>query len=421
MQVSFPYPDVPPLSIEEKNLLGVFEARTRTPLAETEVLVRQALATPIGSRPLREIARGAGRILVVVDDVSRPTPVHAILPPVLQELSAAGEEESRIEFLLALGTHRFMTGAEIAAKLGSDIAGRFPVHNHDWKDPAACALMGTTLNGVEVWMNKKVVAADLVIGIGLIMPIDVCGFTGGGKILVPGVCGKVTNDEMHWYRISEPDENVIGKRDNRVRAAIDEMARKAGLGFVVNVIMSPAYGVLHVVAGDMVEAHRQGCEVSRDVYSVRIPREADIVVADSHPFDIDFWQANKALDQAGLAVRKGGALILVTPCPEGFSMAHRELAHLGYPPIAEITRMVDAGAIQSKVVAVHMAQVSKVARERATVILVTKGISPEALRGAGLEHAANPQEALAKAFAIAGANARVAVLRGASQMLPIIG
>ncbi len=153
---------------------------------------------------------------------------------------------------------------------------------------------------------------------------------------------------------------------------------------------------------------------------MRFPREADIVVADSHPFDIEFWQANKALDQAGLVVRKGGALVLVSPCTEGFSATHREIVDLGYPPLEDIKRMVAEGRIVSKVVAVHMAQVSRIARERATVILVTKGIAESDLRKVGLGYAATPQEALRQAFAVTGPDAKVALIRGAAEMLPIV-
>ncbi len=314
-----------------------------------------------------------------------------------------------------------MSRSEIESKLGPGIAARFPVHNHDWKDPAACELVGKTAQGVEVWINRRVARADLVVGVGRIMPIEVCGFTGGGKILVPGVCGKATNDEMHWTRMDVPDDDVIGKRDNPIRASIDALARAAGLDFIVNVVMDSRGLVQHVVAGDMVEAHRRGCGLARDVHAVAMPREADIVVADSYPFDIEFWQANKALDQAGLVVRKGGALILVSPCTEGFSATHREIVDLGYPPVDEIRRMVAAGMIPSKVVAVHMAQVSRVARERATVILVTCGISEADVRRVGLEYAATPQQALERAFAVAGSAAKVAVLRGAAEMLPVVG
>jgi hypothetical protein len=119
-------------------------------------------------------------------------------------------------------------------------------------------------------------------------------------------------------------------------------------------------------------------------------------------------------------VRPGGALVLVTPCTEGFSATHKDIVDLGYPPVAEIRRMVEEGRIPNKVVAVHMAQVSHVARERATVILVTSGISEGDVRRVGLEYAATPQAALARAFAVTGAGAKVALIRGAAEMLPVV-
>ena len=426
MEIHFPYPDVPGLAVPDENLMGVFAAKECPGCGDPETLVREALGTPIGSPPLGRIARecragGARSALIVVDDVSRPTPAGLLLPPILEELRAAGVPDDGIEFLLALGSHRFMTPKEIEAKLGRGPAARYPVHNHDWRDPAGCELVGRTAQGVEVWINRRVARADLVIGVGRIMPIELCGFTGGGKILEPGVCGKATNDEMHWARMDVPDDQVIGRRDNPVRASIDALARAAGLDFIVNVVMDNRGRIPYVVAGDMVGAHRRGCEMALEVHSVRIPREADIVVADSYPFDIEFWQANKALDQAGLVVRRGGALILVSPCTEGFSATHRELIDFGYPPVEEIRRMVAEGRIASKVVAVHMAQVSRVAREKATVILVTRGIPEADVRKVGLEYAATPQEALDRAFAIAGRGAKVAVLRGAAEMLPSVG
>lgn len=419
MTIRFPYDNVPALEVPDRSLLGLFGPPHRVPPAQPELLVRAALAAPIGSPPLAALARGRRRILVVVDDAARPTPVARILPPVLAELEAASPGAS-VEILLALGSHRPMNAAEIEAKVGAAVAARIPVHNHDWKDPEACVFLGETAHGAPVWINHRVARADLVIGIGRIMPIDICGWTGGGKILVPGVCGALTNELMHWTRLDVPDGAVLGKRDNPVRESIDAMAAKAGLAFIVNVIMDQRQRILSVVAGNPVAAHRAGCLLAREVHEVRLPRAAGIVVADSFPFDIDFWQANKALDQAGLVVRRSGALVLVSPCREGFSPAHPGLAALGYPPIEEIRRQVADGRIASKLVAVHMAQVSRV-KERATVILVTPGIAAEEVRKAGFLPASTPAEALEHAFEIAGRDAEVAVLSGAAEMLPVLG
>jgi nickel-dependent lactate racemase len=420
VKIKFPYPDVPALDVPDDKLLGVFKTGTCAADHDAGSLVRDAIASPIGTPPLLELARGCRSVLIVTDDISRPTPVHRLLPPILETLHAAGLKPSQIEFMLALGTHRFMTPPEIAAKLGADVAATYVVHNHDWKDPQACEFMGKTAQGVEVWINKKVSQTDLVIGIGRIMPIDICGFTGGGKILIPGVCGKITNDEMHWNRIDLDSTAIVGKRDNAVRASIDSLARQAGLDFIVNCGMDLHKRIAFVVAGDLEQAHRRGCELAMDLHAVKIPQPADIVVADSYPFDIEFWQANKALDQAGLAVRRGGVVILVTPCHEGFSATHREILDFGYPTLPEIKKLVHSGQLKSKVVGVHMAQVGHVLHDHATVILVTSGIPADQVKRAGMQWAATPQIALDTALAKVGPQARIAVLEGAAEMLPII-
>ncbi len=418
--VEFPYHDFGSMEVPDENLMGIYGLPEAESLKDVPARVSEVLANPTGTPPLKELARGKRRVLIVADDISRPTPVHAVLPPVLRELHEAGVPEDGIEFLLALGMHRPMTREEFAAKLGSEVVSRYRVHNHDWKDPDACSLMGKTPDGAEVWINKLVAEADLVIGVGRIMPIDICGFSGGGKILIPGVCGHITNSQMHWHRVFADNTEIIGKRDNRVRETIDCMAREAGLDFILNIIMSDSEHIVDVVAGDLVEAHREGCEKARAVHEVHIPAPADIVVADGHPFDIEFWQANKALDTAGLVVRRGGVVILLSPCYEGFSRTYPEVAEIGYQPVERIIDMVESGKIKDRVIGVHMIQVSLVAIEKATAILVTNGIPSGVVREAGLSYAPTAAEALEMALQMKGKDARVAVLRRAAEMLAVV-
>lgn len=113
---------------------------------------------------------------------------------------------------------------------------------------------------------------------------------GGEKIIVPGVCGEITNSEMHWKRVDTPSHEILGKAENPIRASIDSLARKAGLDFIVNVILDGEGTIIGAVAGDMVAAHRAGCKIAAEVYSVNIQREYDILIADSFPFDVEFWQ-----------------------------------------------------------------------------------------------------------------------------------
>jgi nickel-dependent lactate racemase len=420
LEIRFPYPQVQPLRLSPSLSVERFQLPRAVAPALPEEIVGRALSAPIGSPRLRELARGKERVLIVSDDVSRPTPVGAFIGAVMEELSAAGLEDEQIRFIMALGTHRPMTQREIDRKLGAEVAARFAVFNHDWADSACLEHLGDTDQGDPVWINRMVGESDLVVGLGAIMPIEICGFTGGGKILVPGLSGELTVDSMHWTRMGVPAQQVLGKADNPIRASIDSLARKAGLDFIVNVILNARDEVVAAVAGDMVEAHRAGCGVARDVYGVRVEREYDIVVADSHPFDIEFWQANKALDTAGQFVRKGGVVVLVSPCTDGISRPHAaEVLEVGYRPIAAIRRLVEEGAIRHRVVAVHMAQVSAVAIEKARLILVTPGIAPAEVERMGFAWAPTPQAAFEAARRQVGEKPAVAVLEGAARMLVI--
>ena len=421
MIVRFPYPDTEPLHIpDDLTVTRLSLPRTKTDASEEQILGK-ALAEPIGSPPLRELARGKGKALVVVDDVTRPTPVHKFAPLILEELKAAGLSEQNIEFMVALGTHRAMTPAELAEKLGADIVDRFAVHNHDWQDPEQLEFLGTTEQGAPVWINRRVRRAGLVIGLGAIMPIEICGFTGGGKILVPGLSGPETVDSMHWTRIDVPAEQVLGKADNPIRASIDALAREAGLDFITNVILDPDNRVVGAVAGDMVAAHRAGCRVAEGVFGVPVPGKFNIVIADSCPFDIEFWQANKALDTAGQVVTEGGVVILVSPCREGLSQSHaREIRRFGYPPLSRIKELVESGKIKHRVVGVHMAQVSAVATEKARLILVSTGIGRQEAEDLGFSWAASPGEALEMALKMIRGKPEIAVLEGAARMLALM-
>jgi len=418
MIVDFPYEAFGSVDIPDSSLKGIFNLPKFPPPAPLDELLESAFACPIGTPPLRDLARTHRSVLVVTDDISRPTPVSAVVPLLLRELHDAGIRDEDIEFMMALGTHRFMTKQEMALKLGRDVVGRYHVFNHDWKNKDACEFMGSTREGAEVWINRKVSDADLVLGVGRIMPIDVCGFTGGGKILVPGVCGEVTNSDMHWTRVMVPDEEVIGHRDNPIRESIDSMARQAGLDFIVNLIVGRTREVVGVVTGDLEAAHRTGCEIARAVHEVTLHGLSDIVIVDGHPFDIEFWQVNKALDTAGVAVREGGVVIVVSPCYEGLAPTHPEVLQFGYRPIPEIIELVESGKLRDKVAGVHMQQVSRVAVHKATVILVTTGISRQDVEKVGLRYAATPAQALDEAFRRLGTDARVSVLRNAAEMLP---
>lgn len=450
MTVQFPYRGVSPLELDDRLRVEFFDLPSRKPdaLATTEkdailqsdeavalwagasrkagehtaAIVERALTEPIGTAGLTELARGKGSVLLVVDDNSRPTPVALFIHCVLDKLAAAGVRQDQITIMTALGTHRPMTRSEMTEKLGSDVVNDYRCLNHDWADSDALVYLGETEQGAPVWVNRKVTESDLVIGIGAIMPIDICGYTGGGKILIPGLSGPETVNKMHWTRVYVPTERVVGHADNPIRESIDALARKAGLHFIVNVVLDASGSVVDAVAGDMTAAHREGCRRAERLSLVQVDRRYDIVVSDSYPFDIEFWQANKALDTAGHFMRQGGVIILVTPCDEGWSKTHgAEILQFGYRSIGEIRAFVESGSLKNSVVGVHMYQVSEAVVGKGTLIFVTDGLPRQEVEAVGFEWAATPQDAFARAVEIVGDSPEIAVLSNAARMVPVHG
>lgn len=420
--VQFPYAGVKPLEIPDRNLMGVFSPPRMSPGRTEEEILSDALARPVRADRLRQALEGKRNVLIVSDDHHRPTPVRMMLPPVLDEIRSAGIPDRSVEIIMALGSHRPMSDREMREKLGDGIVDRFTVSNHEWTNPDNLYFAGRVAPGIDVWVNKKMRDFDFIVGLGQIMPMDVCGFTGGCNIIIPGLCGPKTSADFHWVRVGIPAEEVIGRRENPIREAIDNSAMAAGLNAILNVILDGEGKICGAVYGHPVEAHRKGVSLALQAHTVLLPEKADIVVADGFPFDIEFWQVNKALDNAALAVRDGGVIIIVSPCYEGLSVTHGEdIRRVGYRSTREILRLVEAGKFTHRVTAVHMIQVAEATVEKGvTCILVTEGIPSGVLREVNLNSAPDPQSALAMAFGLVGMDASVAVINRAAETLPLI-
>lgn len=429
MIVEFPYKETPVLEISDNIKVDIIAPVSKPPgKIDSQGIVSAALMNPIGTPPLRALAKGKSEVLIVFDDYSRPTPIYDFIDLVLNELDAAGIRDNMITFIAALGTHRPMTHKELCLKLGKRVVDRFAVLNHDWSDESQLEYVGDTDQGAPVWINRIVGKSDLVIALGAIMPLEVAGFTGGGKALVPGLSGELTVNEMHWTRIDVPSHQVVGKHNNPVRASINAVARKAGLNFIVNVILDEQNKIVDAVSGDMVAAHRVGCERAAPLFAVQVDTLYDVVIADSYPFDVEFWQANKALDTAGAFVRPGGTIILVSPCTEGWSRTHSAaILKYGYPRIAVVKDLVRSGKIRHKVVGVHMYQVAEAIVEKGQLVLVSTGIPNNEIEKVGFQWAETPQDAFDKAFLNLGADAdakadiTVAVLKNSARIMALTG
>jgi nickel-dependent lactate racemase len=414
---TFPYKDVEPLRINKGRLLGIFEVKEVEDRGN-DLLIKEAISHPINSPPLRELAKGAKNILILSDDNTRATPVDKILPFIIEEIQSSGKKH--ILILIATGTHRALTEDELRSKLGSEIVKNYEVECHRWSLEDALYFLGRSSKlGIELWPNKLVKEVGLIIGIGTIMPHAVAGFSGGGKIVVPGICGERTCGDMHWAMVPFKSEELLGEIDNPVRRIINEVAIEVGLKFIINTILDSESNIVGVVAGDPIEAHRRGATLSRKIHSLNIPKRAKLVIIDSYGTDLDYWQAIKAVTPADIVMEDRGIVIHVAECREGVSPAHPEVLEYGYPPVNEVIKLTESGKI-SKSVGAHMIQASRVL-DRGKCILVSKGITAEEAKRLGSEWASTPQEAFERAIKELGEDADIAILRKAGDLLPIIG
>jgi nickel-dependent lactate racemase len=313
-----------------------------------------------------------------------------------------------------------MTEEERLRKFGEEISKRFPILTHDWWDSSQVIYLGETEGRTPIYVNRVVEEIDLIIGVGQIVPHRVTGFSGGGNIVQPGICGEETTGKTHWLSAQFKGREILGKIENPVKQEIERVAEKVGLEWIINTIQDGSGRLVEVVAGDPAQAYRRGARRSLEVYRAELPHEADIVVADSDPYDSELWVAVKGIYAAELAVRQGGTVILVTPCPEGISPSHPEVLEHGYQTFEEVAQKVRQGKINKLTAAAHLVHVGRVIKERAKGILVCPGISKEDTERLGFIHAKNPQEALEIAFSLTGRDSRVAVLQRGGEILPVI-
>lgn len=394
---------------------GVYELETPTPTASDAELVEASLDNPLGSENLAALVRPGMKIAVAVDDASRSTRTDLMLPAVLDRLACARIPNQDVTVVVALGTHRRMTDDELREKLGARAVNEYRIVSPDWHDPSGYVSVGRSRYGFDTRVHRAVVEADVVVGLGQTIPHMIAGFGGGCKIIVPGCSDAETIGHMHWMCSRVADGELFAVRDNAVREVIDETALKAGLRFIVNEVPGAAGRLAAVFAGDPVAAHRRACEAAADACRVVVRRRSDIVLADAYPSDVEFWQALKGLNAARGAVKRGGTVILVTPCPEGVSSQHHEVTSVGYVETERIRDMVARGKLDRAVAANLL--LGRRLLDRADAVLVTKGITREQTLAMNMQWAPSPQAALDRAIAKHGSGARINVLYKAAKMV----
>lgn len=276
------------------------------------------VAAAVGRSGLRDVARAP--VAVVVDDVSRPTPAHTVLPAILAELAAGGVRGDDVRGLLALGTHRPMTSEEIAAKVGPEAAAAVRWENHDCRDTSVLDDIGTTSRGTPVLLHRLVTGAATVVLVGCVEPHVQAGFGGGAKLILPGVAGveaiaanhALSAGEDYYWLVGAPPEDVPMRLDLEEAAGM-----LPGRMLAVNFVLDSRLRPVAVETGDPVGVHRACIETSRRMYAVPVPRQTDVVVTGSYPLDLDLRQGVKCIANTLLAARPGGVIVAALRCREG--------------------------------------------------------------------------------------------------------
>lgn len=290
---------------------------------DPEQAVCAALEQPIASPPLTTLAKPGDRVCIVFTDITRASPDHLLVPPVLQALETAGVRDGDITLICGIGMHRPSTHEEKVIKLGKAVVERYRVVDHEPMNPAALVDLGTTPSGVPLTVNRIAYEADLVIATGIVEPHQYAGYSGGRKTLAVGAAGEKMIEYTHGAQMIDHPGTRLGKTEgNLFHEAITEAARRAGLRFIVNAILDDDKQIVAIRAGAPEETFLELVGIARGLYEVPVPQQYDVAVAGvGFPKDANLYQASRAPSYLFFAptavVRPGGYFVVAAPCQEG--------------------------------------------------------------------------------------------------------
>lgn len=320
------------LNFPEQFRYRVLEARSAEPLDDPQGAIATALLQPIAGPPLAEVAKGRKTAAISVCDITRPAPNKVVLPHVLRQLEAAGVPAEGVTFLIATGLHRPATDSEIVEILGSEIAAKYRVINHDARNLAEHRHLGQTTSGTPVYIDERFMAAELHLTLGFVEPHLMLGFSGGRKLIAPGLAAQETIKVLHGPGFMRDARAVEGSVENNpLHRELLEIARMAGHHFLVDVALTRKREIAGVFAGSPVEAHAAGMRFVSKVMLEKVPEPADAVITSSagYPLDMTFYQAIKGITAAQHIVKSGGKILLIAECQEGAGAAEfREMLKL---------------------------------------------------------------------------------------------
>ncbi len=404
----------------------VVVSRAVAPLADVSHAIREALARPVGSPRLRELARPGQRACIVFTDITRASPDHLLVPALLGELAAAGVRDEDITLLCGIGMHRASTPAEKVAKLGAEIVARYCVIDNEPQNPAALTDLGVTPGGVPVQAHRAAAKADLLIATGIVEPHQYAGYSGGRKTVAVGAAGEALIAHTHGPAFVDHPGTRLGRIEgNPFHEAVTEAARRAGLRFILNVVLDDDKRILRVTAGDPERAFHDLVAFARSVYEVPIPHQYDIAIGGvGFPKDSNLYQASRAPSYLHFAptpvVRPGGFYIIPARCEEGAGSGvgeQRFLAAMRNAP--DVRTILDDARRNGYPPGQQRAFVMAKVLEQARVVIVGSEC-PDLVAACKMIPAATMAQALELASSELGESCQVLIVPHAMLTLPVV-
>ena len=316
MQVALAYGESS-LPLDLPNKIDVIEPHAPPRIPNPEKALSDALREPIFGPPLNELVKEDSSIVVVISDSTRPAPNREMVKAVLTELA---NPIDRIEVLVATGLHRPTSDTELERMLGSDLQKTLRIFNHDARDTTCLRKIGTTSSGRPILINRRYLDADVRITLGLIEPHFFAGFSGGAKLVMPGIAGEASILRNHDAEMIDHRNSRWGVLDkNPIHLEQREAARLAGCEFSLNVTTTGNGSIAGIFAGALEPAHDAGCQMALEAALQPVPEAYDVVVTTNggHPLDLNLYQAVKGMDAAAQIVRPGGHIVMAAECRDG--------------------------------------------------------------------------------------------------------
>jgi nickel-dependent lactate racemase len=364
--------------------------------------IKRALDHPIGSPRIEELARPGMEVVLLFDDLQRPTPAHLALPEILNRLNRAGIPDERICAICALGTHPIPTLEQLEKKAGKEILSRLQgrVFSHD---PHASdnVIIGKTHRGTLVEINRRVAFSDLIIGVGECMPHPTAGYGGGCKIIMPGVCSyrSVADHHFTWMRHRGSKVNVMD--GNSFYEEIVDAGGLSRLSFKLDFIINDRKEIIRAFAGGPVREHQEASKHAASLYLIPLPKLSDVTITGAFPLEIGV-QATKALSMAGFCTRSGGTIIWVAPQKEAGPILPL-IKEMGSPESAgDFHRRLIEGDVPHHLRSFGISYIMQVVyfkelSEKYDVFHVTEGLSPDQVKMMKFSYSSNIQEAINRA------------------------